>query len=62
VNCGVGIMVAVWLYLPSESAAIVGTVCRTAIGAYLGSFFAELETAEPYGPDRKADSGAQNIS
>ena len=39
---GVGIMAAVWLSLPIGSAAIVGTVCRVLLGAYLGSFFVEL--------------------
>ena len=51
-NCGVGIMAAVWLCLPAESAAIVGAVCRTILGGYVGCLFvvimADLMSDEPY--------------
>jgi hypothetical protein len=49
VNCGLGIMAAVWLNLPIESAAILGAACRVILGAYVGALFAELMTAELYG-------------
>jgi hypothetical protein len=62
VICGVGIMAAVWLYLPVASASVVGAVSRVAFGAYVGSFFAELITSDPYGSHTEDNSSTQRMS